>query len=64
MANSMVFKAEGNVILAERVFQAPRELVFQAFAEAEHLKHWWGPRGWELTYCKIDFRTGALGIIA
>lgn len=58
MTNSMTFKVEGNVIVAERVFDAPRELVFRTFTDAEHLKHWWGPRGLELTYCKIDFRPG------
>ena len=26
-----------------RRFDAPRDLVFQAFSEAHHLAHWWGP---------------------
>src|SRR5690606_22201351 len=42
----------------ERVFDAPRELVFSMFEDAEHLQHWWGPAGWELPVCKIDFRPG------
>ncbi|WP_276353306.1 SRPBCC domain-containing protein [Cohnella caldifontis] len=58
MSNAMTAKVEGNVLILERVFHAPRELVFKAFSEAEHLKRWWGPRGWELTYCDIDFRPG------
>ncbi|MED3647451.1 SRPBCC domain-containing protein [Halalkalibacterium halodurans] len=58
MVNSMIFKAEGNQLMAERVFDAPRELVFKMFTEAEHLKNWWGPRGWDLTVCNIDFRPG------
>ncbi len=57
---NMTTKVEGNVITLERVFNAPRELVFKAFSEAEHLKHWWGPRGWELTVCHIDFRPGGI----
>ncbi|MFB5678178.1 SRPBCC domain-containing protein [Paenibacillus terreus] len=60
MTNSMMFKAEGQEIIAERIFNAPRELVFRAFTEAEHLKKWWGPRGWELTVCNIDFRPGGI----
>ncbi|MDR0269369.1 SRPBCC domain-containing protein [Paenibacillus sp.] len=32
--------------------------VFKVFSEAEHLKQWWGPRGWVLTVCDIDFREG------
>ena len=32
MSNSMVFKAEGQEVILERVFNAPRELVFRAFS--------------------------------
>lgn len=39
---------------------APRELVFQMFKEAEHLKHWWGPHGWTLSFCTVDFRPGGV----
>ncbi|MCH5584187.1 SRPBCC domain-containing protein [Shimazuella sp. AN120528] len=60
MSNKMVSKVEGNVLTLERVFDAPRELVFEAYSEAEHLKQWWGPRGWTLTVCNIDFRPGGI----
>jgi uncharacterized protein YndB with AHSA1/START domain len=60
MANQMVTKVEGQELILERVFNAPRELVFKAFSEAEHLKHWWGPRGWTLTVCNVDFRPGGV----
>ncbi|MFP5502893.1 MAG: SRPBCC domain-containing protein [Candidatus Sericytochromatia bacterium] len=50
----------GNVLVLERVFDAPRELVFEMFKNPEHLKHWWGPRGWELPVCKVDFRPGGV----
>ncbi len=52
----MISTVEGQELILERVFDAPCELVFKAFSEAEHLKHWWGPRGWTLTVCNIDFR--------
>lgn len=42
----------------ERVFAAPRALVFRAFTQPEHLKQWWGPKGWTLPVCEIDFREG------
>lgn len=48
------------VLVLERVFDAPRELVFKMYQEPEHLKHWWGPRGWELPVCKVDFRPGGV----
>lgn len=46
------------LLVLERVFDAPRELVFDAFSTAEHLKMWWGPKGWSLPVCNIDFRPG------
>ncbi|MEJ3748013.1 SRPBCC family protein [Actinomycetes bacterium KLBMP 9797] len=39
-----------------RVFDAPRELVFEAHAKVEHVKQWWG-RGNPLD-CEMDFRPG------
>ncbi|KQX46713.1 SRPBCC domain-containing protein [Paenibacillus sp. Root444D2] len=60
MSNQMITKVEGQELILERVFNAPRELVFKAFSEAEHLKHWWGPRGWTLTVCNVDFRPGGI----
>jgi uncharacterized protein YndB with AHSA1/START domain len=42
----------------ERVFDAPRELVFEAYSTAEHLENWWGPKGWTLPFCEVDFRPG------
>jgi uncharacterized protein YndB with AHSA1/START domain len=57
----MVSKVENeNVLVLERVFDAPRELVFKMYKEAEHLKRWWGPRGWEVPYCTVDFRPGGV----
>lgn len=58
MSNAVAIRVEGQEIVMERVFNAPRELVFKAFTEAEHLKHWWGPRGWEITHCTVDLRVG------
>lgn len=46
------------VLVLERVFDAPRELVFQMFKEPEHLRHWWGPNGWDLPVCHVDFKPG------
>lgn len=50
----------GNILVLERTFDAPRDLVFSMFKKPEHLKKWWGPRGWELPVCKIDFRPGGI----
>ena len=45
-------------ILMTRVFDAPRELVFEAHSSCEHLSNWWGPRKYEVASCEIDFRPG------
>lgn len=58
LPNIMLSKIRNQELTLERIFNAPRELVFKAFSEAEHLKHWWGPRGWTLTVCTVDFRPG------
>jgi len=31
-------------IVMSRVFDAPRELVFEAHTSCEHFVHWWGPQ--------------------
>ena len=46
-------------IRATRVFDAPRELVFDAWTNPEHLPHWMtGPDGWSMPVCEIDLRVG------
>lgn len=39
-----------------RKINAPRELVFAAFANAEALAQWWGPKDMPLTVKKFEFR--------
>jgi len=41
-----------------RVFDAPRALVFKAWTDPEHLSRWWGPRGFTVHVCEINFRVG------
>ncbi|ALP36371.1 polyketide cyclase [Paenibacillus sp. IHB B 3084] len=41
-------------------FNAPRELVFKAFTESQHLQNWWGPKGWMFHVAKADFRPGGV----
>ncbi|HVD98864.1 MAG TPA: SRPBCC domain-containing protein [Cytophagaceae bacterium] len=39
-----------------REFKAPRDIVFDAFAEAEALAQWWGPTGMSLSIVKLNFK--------
>jgi uncharacterized protein YndB with AHSA1/START domain len=43
-----------------RVFDAPRDLVWRAFAESGRLMQWWGPKGFSLRVCEVDFRPGGI----
>ncbi len=45
-------------LVLEKVFEAPRERLFEMFTKTEHLAHFWGPRGWELIHSSLDFRPG------
>jgi uncharacterized protein YndB with AHSA1/START domain len=51
-------KLEAETILIERVFDAPRELVFEAWTNPEHLLAWFAPRGCTVSYSHIDVRPG------
>jgi len=50
--------ASDRELVINRVFDAPREIVFEAWTRAEHLVHWWGPKDFTLPFCEIDFREG------
>ncbi|MDB6113269.1 MAG: hypothetical protein JWQ83_792 [Lacunisphaera sp.] len=41
-----------------RVFDAPRELVWQAWTDPAQLAQWWGPRNFTNPVCKLDLRPG------
>jgi uncharacterized protein YndB with AHSA1/START domain len=43
-----------------RIFDAPRELVYKAFTDPEHMKHWWGPKGVKIVSPKMDLRPGGV----
>ena len=47
-------------LVSTRVYDAPRELVFQAWTEAELLARWWGPNGFTNTFHEFDQRPGGV----
>jgi uncharacterized protein YndB with AHSA1/START domain len=47
-------------IVLSRVFNAPRELVFQAWTDAAHISRWFGPKGFTTTTHEMDARVGGL----
>lgn len=47
-------------IVITRVFDTPRDLVFKAWTDPDHLKRWWGPKVFTTPYCTVDLRVGGL----
>ncbi len=45
-------------VVIQRVFDAPRELVWKAWTDPQHVMRWWGPKGFTAPSCRIDFREG------
>jgi uncharacterized protein YndB with AHSA1/START domain len=43
-----------------RLLDAPRDKVWRAWTEVEHLRQWWGPKGFAVTHCTVDLRPGGL----
>jgi len=41
-----------------RLLKAPRELVFACFTDPEHMKQWWGPKGFTVIASTMDLRPG------
>jgi uncharacterized protein YndB with AHSA1/START domain len=41
-----------------RVFDAPRELVFAAWTNPDHLARWWGPTGFRTSSCTVRLTEG------
>lgn len=58
MAEESSAPAKADALVIERVFDAPRELVWKAWTDAEARRRWWGPKGFTIPHCKIDARPG------
>lgn len=53
-------KAADNEILIIRLFDAPLEMVWDAWNDPQQAAHWWGPRGYTITHHSKDFRPGGI----
>lgn len=53
--NNMTTSVEGQELVIERIFDAPRELLFKTYSDAEHLANWWGPSGWQTENKRFEF---------
>jgi uncharacterized protein YndB with AHSA1/START domain len=58
--NSAQQPASDRDIVITRDFNAPRELVWLAMIDPQHLVHWWGPHGFTTTIEEMDVRPGGV----
>ena len=49
---------EKRTLTLERTFDAPLQLVWDAWTQPEHIANWWAPPGMQTTIKKHDFREG------
>ncbi len=47
-----------NEIKIVRMFEAPRDIVFQAWTEPRYILQWWGPEGFTCPYATVDLKVG------
>ena len=58
MLNNFTGSAFQREVVITRVFDAPRDLVWKAWTEPEHLMRWWGPEHFTAPMCRVDLRMG------
>ena len=57
-ATEVVIDRDTHAIVLTCTLAAPREQVFEAWTQPEHVRCWWDPAGYPLAECEIDLRAG------
>lgn len=52
-----------DVVLIERTFDAPPELVWRMWTDPEHFRAWYGPDGVEVPVARMDVRVGGSRLV-
>jgi uncharacterized protein YndB with AHSA1/START domain len=47
-------------IVTTRIFNYPREIMFKAWTDPEHLSQWWGPKGFTNTFNVFELKPGGI----
>jgi uncharacterized protein YndB with AHSA1/START domain len=58
--NSVDLDQDPKSMIAIRILDAPRNLVFAAWSDPKHLAQWWGPTGFTTTTHSFDMRAGGV----
>ncbi|BDA80304.1 activator of HSP90 ATPase [Leptospira kobayashii] len=51
---------EDRTVSTTRLFDAPRELVFQMWTDPNHVGNWWGPKGFTNTIESMEVKPGGV----
>lgn len=57
----METKTDKQIVL-ERILNAPKKLVFEAFTNPKHVINWWGPNGFTTTTSHMEVKPGGAWI--
>lgn len=61
MTSSYAFTPDPRLdLVLDRVVDVPRELVWAAWTQAEHLKQWFCPKPWTTPEAELDVRPGGI----
>ncbi len=52
-----------DAIVIERIFDAPIDLVWQMWANADHFKQWYGPHGFTIPVANMDVQVGGKRLV-
>jgi len=55
--------SQKQILVVPRVFDAPVPLLWQAWSDADHVRRWWGPRGFTCPVARMDFREGGTSLV-
>ncbi len=58
MTSEILHTTPESEIVSSRIFNTTRETLFRAWSDPNHLKNWWGPKGFTNTFNEFDFRVG------
>jgi uncharacterized protein YndB with AHSA1/START domain len=56
-ASTTVFTEDQDLVM-ERIFDAPRDLVWKVITDPKRVTNWWGPHGYTTTVVEMDVRPG------
>ena len=58
MATEIINTTPDCEIVSSRIFDTGINKLFRAWSDPNHLKNWWGPKGFTNTFNEFDFRVG------